>query len=138
MLKLLTEEMIPHLAPYEKINVWFTGHSHKSKQSFCEIEPFLGCLVGCALAGLGYTRSTHPEEFDGTRIRIRDAYIFAAPILGDRLTTERFNALMNEGEHVKTVWRITNADDLVATGLGLCPFFSIIPALTRSRFRFHP
>ena len=31
MLKLLTEEMIPHLAPYEKINVWFTGHSHESK-----------------------------------------------------------------------------------------------------------
>ena len=73
-------------------------------QNFCGIELFLGCLVGPALAGLGYTRSIHPEEFDGTRIRIRDGYIFAAPILGDRRTTERFNAPMNEGEYVKTVW----------------------------------
>ena len=31
MLKLLTEEMIPHLAPDEKISVWFTGHSRESK-----------------------------------------------------------------------------------------------------------
>jgi hypothetical protein len=100
MLTLLAKQMIPHLAADEKINVWFTGHS-----------------LGCALAGLGYTRSIHPEEFDESRIRIRDAYIFAAPILGDRPTTQRFNALMNEGEYVKTVWRITNADDLVATGL---------------------
>jgi len=101
LLKLLAAEMAPKLGPDEKINVWFTGHS-----------------LGCALAGLGYTRSVDSlEEFRDARIQFRDAYIFAAPILGDRPTTERFNALMNQGEYVKTVWRVTNADDLVATGL---------------------
>lgn len=42
-------------------------------------------LAGCSLASLVYSRAINsPEDFSGTGIDIRDAYLFAAPPVGNR------------------------------------------------------
>lgn len=100
-----------------KINVWFTGHS-----------------LGCALATLAYTRAiSTPSDFAGYPIEIRDAYLFAAPVSADRATAIRFNETLANFDaihantigrtpsvdparnHARTMWRIRNAGDAVAT-----------------------
>lgn len=100
-----------------KINVWFTGHS-----------------LGCALATLAYTRAiSTPSDFAGYPIEIRDAYLFAAPVAADRASAIKFNeSLANFDKtnldaigktppvdparnHARTMWRIRNAGDAVAT-----------------------
>ncbi|KAF8334723.1 uncharacterized protein EI90DRAFT_457582 [Cantharellus anzutake] len=99
-LKALANYLARDLDQGEKINVWFTGHS-----------------LGCALATLVYARALNsPSDFEGSPIIIRDAYLFAAPVCGDRETSLRFNQIIKQpGEHLKTMWRVTNDGDAIAT-----------------------
>jgi len=82
-----------------EVNVWFTGHS-----------------LGCAMASLAYARAIlNPKDF-GPTIRIRDAYLFAAPVVCDVVSVEAFNnAIKNTEDRGRTMWRVTNAGDAVAT-----------------------
>ncbi|KAF8324758.1 uncharacterized protein EI90DRAFT_3019392 [Cantharellus anzutake] len=99
-LRALANYLARDLDQGEKINVWFTGHS-----------------LGCALATLVYARALNsPSDFEGSPIIIRDAYLFAAPVCGDRETSLRFNQIIKQpGEHLKTMWRVTNDGDAIAT-----------------------
>lgn len=98
-----------------KINVWFTGHS-----------------LGCALATLAYTRIiSTPSDVAGYPIVIRDCYLFAAPVAADRACAVKFNeaiATLSASSspssvtrapaghsHARTMWRVRNAGDAVAT-----------------------
>lgn len=94
----LANHMVRDLGDGAKINVWFTGHS-----------------LGCALATLAYTRVLNSLDFANTPIVIRDAYIFAAPVCGNRDTSEKFNEVIKQGEYLKTIWRVTNGSDAIAT-----------------------
>ncbi|KAF8312042.1 uncharacterized protein EI90DRAFT_3137774 [Cantharellus anzutake] len=97
----LAEDLVKHQPAGDKINVWFTGHS-----------------LGCALAGLAYTRAINNfvEDFGNAPIVIRDAYVFGSPVVGNRSTSQRFNQVIKGQKEIKTLWRVTNHDDLVATG----------------------
>ncbi|KAF8309375.1 Alpha/Beta hydrolase protein [Cantharellus anzutake] len=97
----LAEDLVKHQPAGDKINVWFTGHS-----------------LGCALAGLAYTRAINnfAEDFGNAPIVIRDAYVFGSPVVGNRFTSQRFNQVIKGQKEIKTLWRVTNHDDLVATG----------------------
>ena len=54
-----------------QINVWFTGHS-----------------LGCATASLVYSRFLMRHKEMGKKSELRDAYLFAAPILCDPKSVE--------------------------------------------------
>ncbi|KAF8316060.1 alpha/beta-hydrolase [Clavulina sp. PMI_390] len=82
-----------------KINVWMTGHS-----------------LGCATASLVYSRMLMQPWELGDRCILRDAYLFAAPILTDRESVDVFNAKMLEDpKKPRVMWRITSNWDAVAT-----------------------
>jgi hypothetical protein len=84
-----------------EINVWVTGHS-----------------LGCATASLVYSRFLMRSKDIGKKSVLRDAYLFAAPIVADRPSIDVFNAKMSEdSDRPKTMWRITSNRDIVATGL---------------------
>jgi len=84
-----------------KINVWFTGHS-----------------LGCATASLVYSRFLMRHKDMGKRSVLRDAYLFASPIICDPKSVQVFNAKMAEDKkRPKTMWRITSNGDAVATCL---------------------
>jgi len=54
----------------------------------------------------------------GKKSLLRDAYLFAAPIVSDRQSVEVFNAKMTaDRKRPKTMWRITSNGDAVATCL---------------------
>ncbi|KAF8309377.1 Alpha/Beta hydrolase protein [Cantharellus anzutake] len=101
MLITLANDLARQQPAGEKINVWFTGHS-----------------LGCALSGLAYTRAINnfSEDFGDAPIVIRDAYTFGAPVVGNRPTSQRFNVVIRGQRDVKTLWRVTNRNDIVATG----------------------
>ncbi|KAF8309376.1 Alpha/Beta hydrolase protein [Cantharellus anzutake] len=101
LLVILAKDLVKNQPAGDKINVWFTGHS-----------------LGCALSGLAYTRAINnfEEDFGDAPIVIRDAYVFGSPIVGNRPTSQRFNQVIKQQKEIKTLWRITNHDDLVATG----------------------
>ncbi|CAE6418675.1 unnamed protein product [Rhizoctonia solani] len=83
------------------INVYFTGHS-----------------LGCATASLAYARAVAKQNIDfKSNVRIRDAYMFAAPIIGDVKTRDAFNVMMGSGLP-RSMWRVSNGPDAVA---GLLP-----------------
>ncbi|KAH7098329.1 alpha/beta-hydrolase [Auriculariales sp. MPI-PUGE-AT-0066] len=120
-----------------QINVWTTGHS-----------------LGCALASLVYARQINEPGDFGRSIVIRDAYLFASPILCDIQSVHSFNNRMHHassvhGNHPRTMWRVTNAKDIVATGLpnlgdhpewGMSPYnlFSFAHLGSEIRLRQHP
>ncbi|CAE6433819.1 unnamed protein product [Rhizoctonia solani] len=83
------------------INVYFTGHS-----------------LGCATASLAYARAVAKQNTDfKSNVRIRDAYMFAAPVIGDVKTRDTFNLMMGSGLP-RSMWRISNGPDVIA---GLLP-----------------
>ncbi|KDN49355.1 hypothetical protein RSAG8_02057, partial [Rhizoctonia solani AG-8 WAC10335] len=83
------------------INVYFTGHS-----------------LGCATASLAYARAVTKQNTDfKSNVRIRDAYMFAAPVIGDVKTRDAFNVAMSTGLP-RSMWRVSNGPDVVA---GLLP-----------------
>lgn len=82
-----------------KINVWFTGHS-----------------LGTAIASLVYARAVNEPRDFGPDVVLRDAFMFAAPILCDVQSAHAFHNRMYSDER-RTMWRITNANDCVATAL---------------------
>jgi hypothetical protein len=63
--------------PEKTVNVWFTGHS-----------------LGCATASLVYSRFLMRHKDMGIRSVLRDAYLFAAPIVCDRDTVESMSCLV--------------------------------------------
>ncbi|KAF9515684.1 hypothetical protein BS47DRAFT_1391347 [Hydnum rufescens UP504] len=86
----------------QQINVWFTGHS----------------LMRCATATLIYSRMLMKPEEVGENGILRDAYLFAAPIVADPQSVIAFNEkIFEQGAPKRTMWRITSNDDFVATGL---------------------
>ncbi len=94
-----------------EIMQWITGHS-----------------LGCALASVAYSRMVNEIKEIGPNICVRDAYLFAAPILCDVesaggdfyvfndainvlliLICSAFNYRMNHfASEQKTMWRVTN------------------------------
>ncbi|KAG8748706.1 hypothetical protein FRC10_000097 [Ceratobasidium sp. 414] len=79
------------------INVYFTGHS-----------------LGCATSSLAYARAVAMQNTDyKSNVRIRDAYLFAAPVVGDVKTRDAFNQMMGAG-FPRSMWRLTNGPDMVA------------------------
>ncbi|EJD51180.1 hypothetical protein AURDEDRAFT_159588 [Auricularia subglabra TFB-10046 SS5] len=83
-----------------KINVWTTGHS-----------------LGCSLASLVYARQINePTDFPPSVV-IRDAYLFASPVLCDVTSVNAFDNRMRHHSRPRTMWRICNGKDLIATGL---------------------
>jgi len=82
-----------------KINVWFTGHS-----------------LGTALASLVYARAINEQHEFGPNVVLRDAYLFATPILADVPSVRAFHNRLNHDSR-RTMWRITNGLDAVATAL---------------------
>ncbi|KLO06236.1 hypothetical protein SCHPADRAFT_637328 [Schizopora paradoxa] len=88
----------------EKVNVWITGHS-----------------LGCALGSVAYARMVTEVSDLGPNVNVRDAYLFAAPVVCDVDSAGAFNNRMNhfsrERNYQKTMWRITNGLDAVACSL---------------------
>jgi hypothetical protein len=83
------------------INVYFTGHS-----------------LGCATASLAYARAVAKQSTDyKSNVRIRDAYMFAAPVIGDVKTRDAFNAMMSSGLP-RSMWRVSNVSWPVLGGRG--------------------
>lgn len=110
-----------------QINVWVTGHS-----------------LGCATASLVYARFLAREHEIGAHSDLRDAYIFAAPIVSDResvegdhaqhltchahLTSVRtvFNSKMfTNPDRPKTMWRVTSNGDFGEPLFSLVAYFLV-------------
>jgi len=104
-IRLVAPQLLKGKPPGTQINVWTTGHS-----------------LGCALASLVYARQINEPGDFGRDVVIRDAYLFAAPILCDVESVCAFNNRMHHasefhGPYPRTMWRVTNGCDIVATGL---------------------
>ncbi|KAF8308288.1 alpha/beta-hydrolase [Clavulina sp. PMI_390] len=103
-----------------KINIWFTGHS-----------------LGCATASLVYSRMLMRPKDLGEKSVLRDAYMFAAPILADRDSVDAFNSKMLENpKEPRTMWRITSNWDAVATLLPAVGDYRNIPVSPNNAFGF--
>ncbi|KAG8948907.1 hypothetical protein FRC00_008410 [Tulasnella sp. 408] len=99
---IVSEGLSEHQAPGTKINVWFTGHS-----------------LGTALATLAYSKALVNAEDFPENVILRDAYLFATPITVDMPTRYHFDDKMfvRDSGVPRTMWRVTNRNDFVATGL---------------------
>ncbi|KAF8515774.1 Alpha/Beta hydrolase protein [Hysterangium stoloniferum] len=99
--KTVSRHLLANKPEGTEINVWTTGHS-----------------LGCALASLVYARQINEPRDLGHNVVVRDAYLFAAPILCDVDSVNAFNNRMNHGaDSPRTMWRITNGLDVVARSL---------------------
>jgi len=97
---IVAKDLIRRKGENTEINVYFTGHS-----------------LGCALSTLAYAGMIGDTALD-PRIRIRDAYLFAAPIVCDMTSVRAFNQdMVHNLNRPKTMWRIVNRNDVVAVGL---------------------
>jgi len=84
----------------EKVNVWMTGHS-----------------LGTAIASLAYAKALMSNNL-GEHAVLRDAYLFATPIICDQISRMAFNkAIQRDPEIPRNIFRVTNRSDFVATGL---------------------
>ncbi|GAC98530.1 hypothetical protein PHSY_006124 [Pseudozyma hubeiensis SY62] len=90
----------------DHVNLFVTGHS-----------------LGAGLASLFYARAiASPKDFGKTeegcdRIRVRDAYCFGTPIVGDPDCVSAFNQVCHERDldRPQALWRVTSRRDAVAT-----------------------
>ncbi|KAG8980532.1 hypothetical protein FRB93_009269 [Tulasnella sp. JGI-2019a] len=99
--KVVCEELVKGHEEGTKIQVWFTGHS-----------------LGTALASIAYAKALVDPGDLGPHALLRDAYVFATPILCDIKSRLFFNFKMSEDHNLpRTLWRVTNRDDFVATGV---------------------
>ncbi|KAG8884671.1 hypothetical protein FRB98_002271 [Tulasnella sp. 332] len=99
--KIVCDDLVTINAPGTKINVWFTGHS-----------------LGTAIASLAYAKSLVHQDLLGGNALLRDAYLYATPITTDICSRNAFNeALFADRNVPRTMWRVTNRNDFVATGL---------------------
>ncbi|KAF8517171.1 alpha/beta-hydrolase [Hysterangium stoloniferum] len=99
--KTVSRHLLANKPEGTEINVWTTGHS-----------------LGCALALLVYARQINEPRDLGHNVVVRDAYLFAAPILCVVDSVNAFNNRMNHGaDSPRTMWRITNGLDVVARSL---------------------
>ncbi|EJD51153.1 alpha/beta-hydrolase [Auricularia subglabra TFB-10046 SS5] len=135
--RVCADQLLQNKPEGTQINVWTTGHS-----------------LGCALASLVYARQINEPGDFGRSVVIRDAYLFAAPILCDIHSVHAFNnrthhASSTHGHHPRTMWRVTNGKDVVATALphrgdhpewGLSPYnlFSFAHLGTEIELRKYP
>ncbi|KAG9025556.1 hypothetical protein FRB95_010060 [Tulasnella sp. JGI-2019a] len=99
--KVVCEELVKGHEEGTKINIWFTGHS-----------------LGTALASLTYAKALMGGNDFGPHALLRDAYVFATPVVCDIKSRLFFNYKMSEDKNLpRTLWRVTNRDDFVATGV---------------------
>ena len=90
----------------DHVNLYVTGHS-----------------LGAALASVFYSRAiASPKDFGlnedgGKQVIVRDAYCFGTPIVGDPDCISAFNQSIHDRnlDHPKSLWRVTNRRDAVAT-----------------------
>jgi len=100
-IKIVCDDLLTINPNGTKINVWFTGHS-----------------LGTAIASLAYSKSLIQQELLGENALLRDAYLFATPITTDIISRNAFNKALFADKNVpRTMWRVTNRNDFVATGL---------------------
>ncbi|KAG8947800.1 hypothetical protein FRC04_010286 [Tulasnella sp. 424] len=101
-IRIVAEGLTKNRDPDTKINVWFTGHS-----------------LGTALATLAYSKALVSGNELPDNVVLRDAYLFATPITVDVATRYHFNdkIFVKDSGIPRTMWRVTNRDDFVATGL---------------------
>ncbi|KAG8908990.1 hypothetical protein FRB99_000093 [Tulasnella sp. 403] len=100
-IKVVTDGLAEIHGPETKCDVWFTGHS-----------------LGTALATMAYARALKTQAEIGEHARLRDAYLFATPITTDVPSRDAFEEALNSDPKVpRNMWRVTNRDDFVATGL---------------------
>ncbi|KAG8936111.1 hypothetical protein FRC03_011174 [Tulasnella sp. 419] len=99
-IRTVTDELVKGKPAGTKINVWMTGHS-----------------LGTAIASLAYAKTLISGDL-GPNALLRDAYLFATPIVSDVLSRDVLHSALNCDPHIpRTMWRVTNRDDFVATGL---------------------
>ncbi|KAG8988026.1 hypothetical protein FRB93_004309 [Tulasnella sp. JGI-2019a] len=97
---IVCDELVKGHPEGTKINVWFTGHS-----------------LGTAIASLAYAKALSAKDL-GPHAVLRDAYVFATPIVCDVDSRLAFDQMMQEDPNFpRTLFRITNRNDFVATGL---------------------
>lgn len=99
-ISILAEQLLRGKPPGTQVNVWTTGHS-----------------LGCSLASLVYARQIDEPTELSPSIVIRDAYLFAAPVVCDITSVNAFDNRMRHQVHPRTMWRVSNGKDMVATGL---------------------
>ncbi|KAG8880849.1 hypothetical protein FRB98_004702 [Tulasnella sp. 332] len=98
--RIVCDELVKGHAAGTKINVWFTGHS-----------------LGTAIASLAYAKALVAKDL-GPYAILRDAYVYATPICADVHSRLFFDSMMQEDPNVpRTLFRVTNRNDFVATGL---------------------
>ncbi|PWN93835.1 hypothetical protein FA10DRAFT_291049 [Acaromyces ingoldii] len=101
------------------------GDSPASNRGLTEVHPInvfvTGHSLGTATASMFYARAIQRPGDLGPPglIELNDAYLFATPITVDVTSHAVFNGDMhpNSDEPPRTLWRITNKRDIVATGL---------------------
>ncbi|KZT37545.1 alpha/beta-hydrolase [Sistotremastrum suecicum HHB10207 ss-3] len=94
----VSKDLRKRLPPGTNINVWFTGHS-----------------LGCATASLAYSKAIVDEEGLDPQGRIIYAY-FSVYKRSYKWVIKAFNERMSKHpDQPKTMWRITNRQDAVAT-----------------------
>ncbi|KAG8988344.1 hypothetical protein FRB94_000892, partial [Tulasnella sp. JGI-2019a] len=99
--KVVCEELVKGHDKGTKINVWFTGHS-----------------LGTAMGSITYAKALVAKDDFGPHALIRDAYCFATPVVCDIKSRLFFNSVMSRDTKTpRTLWRITNRNDFVATGI---------------------
>ncbi|KAG8947106.1 hypothetical protein FRC04_010957 [Tulasnella sp. 424] len=100
-IQIVTRELARIRPPGTLIDVWFTGHS-----------------LGSGMGSLAYAKALLSRADLGPYARLRDAYMFAAPVTVDVASRRAFNSAVHEENDIpRTLWRITNRNDAVATGL---------------------
>lgn len=68
-----------------------------------------GHSLGTAVASLAYARAVSAKNDFGRKCVVRDAYLFATPIMTDVTSVHAFNyAMFKNVEKTRTMWRITN------------------------------
>ncbi|KIO16723.1 hypothetical protein M407DRAFT_33618 [Tulasnella calospora MUT 4182] len=125
-IKIVSEGLSKDQAPGTKINVWreYSAHMLGRLSTAVNITSyrFTGHSLGTALATLAYSKALISSNDLSENVILRDAYLFATPITVDMATRHHFDDKMfaKDSDVPRTMWRMANRNDFVATGLPAC------------------